>query len=102
MKSPFLAPTIYCDTHSIYLEFPGKPGQVLKFPLTEGGLFKALKHVPRIDAVRGQLTGGQNIADKTLFKAPAKVTKIGPRRKELPGISDAQKAAALDLIRRKG
>lgn len=98
-KAPALAPTIYTDTHSIYLEFPGKPGQVLKFPFTEGGLFKALKHVPKLESARGQLTGGQNIADKLLPKA--KITKATAKRTPVE-VSEKSKASALDFIRRKG
>lgn len=46
MKVPDGAPRIYRDDQRIYLEFPG--GTIYPFDFTQGGLHKALMHVPRM------------------------------------------------------
>ena len=45
---PDFCPYIYRDAESLFLEFEG---QVLRFTFTEGGLSKALKHIPNITHV---------------------------------------------------
>ena len=60
---PAFCPFIFRDQHHIYLEFEK---QVLRFPYTDGGLFKALRHIPNIQDQPGYLTGLRNITEDVL------------------------------------
>ncbi len=60
---PAQCPFIYHDGQSLYLEFIG---HVQRFAFTEGGLHRALKHIPNITAHPGFLSGRSNIADKLI------------------------------------
>lgn len=69
-QKPDFCPYIYSDGVDIFLEFDHL---VLRFPLTEGGLSKVLKHVPNIARQPGFLSGGQNISNGQ------KLPKVSPR-----------------------
>lgn len=76
---PSFCPFIYRDQHHIYLEFER---QVLRFPFTDGGLFKALRHIPNIQDQPGYLTGLRNVTADVLepgHVARKTKTKVSPR-----------------------
>jgi hypothetical protein len=69
--TPFAPPTsprIWSDGRDIYLEFDAKGdhASVLRFPLSEAGLSKALKHIPNIALTPGYVSGNKNIYDKII------------------------------------
>ncbi len=79
---PAFCPFIYHDGESLYLEFDG---QALRFAYTEGGLHRALKHIPNVKAQPGFLSGRSNIANKLITiargtKHKRKVAKIDKAR----------------------
>lgn len=55
-----LYPTVYHDGASLFLEYPGSPPHAYRFPLTEGGLGKALRHIPNIAKAPGYITPGSS------------------------------------------
>lgn len=90
MSDPIF-PTIYKDSLDIYLEFPT---YTLRFPFTEAGLHKALKHIPSINAHPGYTPS-----------APAVLPKLAPatkRKREKMQFTAEQKAAAAALVRKLG
>jgi hypothetical protein len=101
MKSPPLSPTIYRSADTLYLDFGTL---VLPFPFTEGGLGKALAHIPNISGPRGgHLTGNGNIASQVinLSGRVAKVTRFKGRRPILD-LPEGMREAALAVVRRRG
>ena len=101
MKAPPLCPTIYRSADTLYLDFGS---MVLPFPFTEGGLGKALAHIPNISGARGgHLTGRGNIASKVvnLSGRIAKVTKFRGKRPILD-LPDGMREAALAVVKRRG
>ncbi len=75
---PAFCPFVYHDGESLYLEFDG---QALRFAYTEGGLHRALKHIPNVKRQPGFLSGRSNIANKLITiargtKHKRKVAKI--------------------------
>lgn len=98
MTRPSFAPTIYHDGQSLFLEFAGSPGQTLRFPFTEGGLSKALRHIPNVTRQSGYLTpNGSNLA-KALPKAT--IAKSTKSKREKARFSDAMREAAGVVIRK--
>lgn len=96
-RRPVGCPYIYTDGVSIFLEYPSTCASVLKFPLTEGGMHKALKIIPRIGAAKGQVTGATN------FPAPRKIPQ-GQRKETKPKakrFSDSALSAMGSLLRKK-
>lgn len=85
------APTIYSDGLSLYLEWPT---YALRFPFTEGGLAKALKHIPQLAPKLGYLTGGSN-----LLPPVAKVARVTSRKREAAQAPEEVRSAIKDLIR---
>lgn len=63
--APPTAPRVWSDGRDIFLEFDAKGdhASVLRFPLTEAGLSKALKMIPNISLEPGYVSGNQNIYD---------------------------------------
>jgi hypothetical protein len=57
-QKPDFCPYIYSDGVDIFLEFTT---MVMRFPLCDGGLAKALKHVPNVARQPGYLSGGSNV-----------------------------------------
>lgn len=107
---PSFAPTIYHDGQSLFLELPGSPGQTLRFPFTEGGLSKALRHIPNVTRQPGYLSGASNIRPKPFTHAEehnyppierlVKVDKATRRKREKARFSDAMREAAGAVIRK--
>jgi hypothetical protein len=101
-SKPDFCPYIYSDAESLFLEFDGL---VLRFPLTEGGLSKALKHIPCIASQPGFVTGNSNFPrPASLINHIARNAKVAPkteRERRLAKVSDRTKQAAMELIRRK-
>ncbi len=60
MSKPPFCPFIYTDGVELFLEFDK---MVLRFAFSEGGLHKALQHVPNIARQPGFLSGGSNLAN---------------------------------------
>jgi hypothetical protein len=96
-----LAPTIYRSHDTLFLDFGT---MVLPFPFTEGGLSKALQHIPNISGPRGgHLTGGANIIPLKANRSGmiAKITR--PKRKQaILDLPDGMREAALAVVRRRG
>ncbi len=95
---PKFAPTIWRDQSAIYLQL-ATDKQVLKFPLSEAGLHKALKLIPPIHEQPGYLSGGQNISDK--FVKTPKISDSTIRRRRAKHITEDQRKSAADIIRRR-
>lgn len=91
--TPPPSPIIYRDHRAIYLEFPT---YALRFEFTQGGLAKALQHVPLVPTAFGHLTGGSNVMSKVLPKV-AKATK---RKREILNISVEAHASAIEIVRK--
>lgn len=91
--APF-APRIYRDSRTVYLELPS--GDTLKFPLTDGGFAKALKHVPSIADQPGYLTGGRNILDKA---RPVKVARKTAKARKATEVSDIKGGSLTEIVR---
>src|SRR5258706_13553871 len=96
---PIWAPYIWYDPRNLYLEFPSRPGQpaaTLTFPLTEGGLAKALKQI-RSNPIPAdpRILGLAQVADKVLPLRP-KVTKVRGKDQFDEGL----RAATRDVLRR--
>jgi hypothetical protein len=98
MTRPEWCPLIYHDGQNLYLELPGSPGQALRFPYTEGGLNKALKHIPNITRQPGYVTGSSNIAAKVLPKA--KVAKATQAKRDKAKFTEGLRGAASAAIRK--
>lgn len=96
---PIWAPYIWYDPRNLYLEFPSRPGQpaaTLTFPLTEGGLAKALKQI-RSNPIPAdpRILGLSTVASKFIPKLP-QVT----RAKAKDQFDDSLRASARDVLRR--
>lgn len=93
-------PIIYHDRDSLYLEFAS---HALRFPFTEGGLHKALRHIPSIRSAPGYIRPGHqgNITPKLGPKLP-RVAKATARKRELNGFSEEAKQGAAEIIRKLG
>ena len=86
---PAFAPAVWSDNVHIFVQFP-LGSVVYKYPLTEGGLHKALKLIPSVTNAPGYITGGSNLGIKALpkVKVAAKTVKdriakrLGPVVKE--------------------
>lgn len=93
-QKPAFCPFIYSDGDSIFLEFSTC---VLRFPFTEGGLHKALKHIPNVARQPGFVRPNSgNVVDRLLPKI-AKSTKA---KREVQSFSQEQRNAAGALIRK--
>lgn len=99
-KRPAFCPYVYHDNETLFLEFDS--GMVLCFTFTEGGLHKALQHIPNVTKQPGFLSGRSNILAKVLPSIKiAKATKHKREVKAATNISEAVKNAATALIRKK-
>jgi hypothetical protein len=101
MKAPPLCPSIFRSADTLYLDFGT---MVLPFPFTEGGLGKALQHIPNISGPRGgHLTGRGNIASKAVNVSGkvARVTRFKGRRPILD-LPEGMREAALAVVKRRG
>lgn len=99
MTKPLPAPhyaIIYRDGDSLYLEFSTV---VLRFPFSEAGLHKALKHIPNSSAHPGYVTRNGNIPDRKL-DVSGKIARISPTT--TAKITDEQRNAINDLLRKRG
>ncbi len=108
MTPPF-APTIYHDGASLFLTLPGTPGQCLRFPFTEAGLSKALRHVPNIAKQPGYVSGASNFtppasADQSsadrFRKSKIKIAKVTERARERATFSTDMREAARAVVRK--
>lgn len=99
-KSPPLSPTIYRSHDTIFLDFGT---MVLPFPFTEGGLGKALQHIPNISGARGgHLTGRSNFPKAaSLVGHVAKITRFKGKR-PIIDLPDGMREAALAVVKRRG
>ena len=97
---PIWAPYLWYDARALYLEFPAIPGReaaTLTFPLTEGGLAKALKQIRSNPISPGHIT-------RPFTKVSAKVISTRPRGK--PGrpaadtFDETLQASARSVLRR--
>ena len=93
MKPPF-CPYVYHDRDELFLEFDTL---VLRFPFTEAGLSKALRHIPSITQHPGY-TNGHSIAAFGLEKMKGHVAKRAKAKiaKLATPAQDARQAAAVD------
>jgi hypothetical protein len=84
--APPISPRIWSDGRDIFLEFDAKGdhASVLRFPLSEAGLSKALKMIPNIALTPGYVSGNQNIYDtviapKIMIARKTKETRARPK-----------------------
>lgn len=106
-QKPAFCPYIYHDGVDIFLEFDSV---VLRFTKSEGGLSKALQHIPNVSRQPGFLTGGQNIADRILSKPKApKSVKVSRRtlldreaKARAAKLSDRLKSRVATIVRKMG
>jgi hypothetical protein len=95
MTKPPTYPLIYHDHLNLYLEFPGRsPPLVMKFIFTEGGLQRALRHIPNIAPKAGH--------SPSLSRVAPKIAKATAKRREIRNFSADQRAEAQELIRKLG
>lgn len=102
MTKPWAAPTIYTDGRSLFLEWPAaldRPAHAMRFLLSEGGLAKALRHIPNITSAPGYVTGGSNLLAKP--KPPkVRVAKTTTARREVVNAPEALRDAIGAAIRK--
>jgi hypothetical protein len=100
MKAPPLCPSIFRSADTLYLDFGT---MVLPFPFTEGGLGKALQHIPNVSGPRGgHLTGRSNFPKAPSLQGHvARVTRFKGRRPILD-LPDGMREAALAVVKRRG
>ena len=104
MSKPTPAPhyaIIYQDHDSLYLEFPTL---VLRFPFSEAGLHKALKHIPSSKAHPGYVARNGNIPDRAV-SVSGRVARISPatrRKREVAKITAEQRSGVMELLRKRG
>ena len=91
---PAHCPFIYHDRDNLYLEFSGH--WVLSFAFTEGGLHKALAHIPDITPLR--LPGRNASASRVI----PKIAKSTARKREILNFDEATNAAASEIVRKLG
>lgn len=87
---PDLCPFIYHDAHDLYLEFETC---VLRFAFTEGGLHRALKHIPDIAKYPGYTPLNGKSAK------PTRIARKSQRKREILNFSAAQRNAASAIAR---
>ena len=90
---PAHCPFIYHDRDNLYLEFSG---HVLSFAFTEGGLHRALAHIPDITPLR---LPGRNAS---INRVIPKVAKATARKREILNIDAETNAAAAEIVRKLG
>jgi hypothetical protein len=90
-------PIIYQDGESLFLEWTGS---ALRFPFTEAGLHKALRHIPNVTRAPGYIRPGHkgNIVDRL----PPKIAKSTQRRREVLNFSPEQRSAVDAILRKRG
>lgn len=97
-ERPPWAVAVWHDARNLYLELPSLPGQapaVLTFPLTEGGLGKALKQIRFSTLQPDPRILGFSPTAKTFIPKP-KVT----RAKGKDQFDEGMRASARDILRR--
>jgi hypothetical protein len=81
----------------------------MRFPFTEGGLGRALAHVPNIAKAAGYVTGRSNFAkiakdnhtaSDRLANTKVKVAKATKASREKAGFTDAMREAASAAVRK--
>lgn len=96
---PPFACLIWHDARNLYLQYPSRPGQapaIVTFPLTEGGLGKALTRIQGLPAQPDpRILGGARMA-KNVIPLPPRVTVV--RRKDV--FDDSLRASARAALRR--
>jgi|SRR5215469_1682344 len=75
-------------------------GSVHKFPLTEGGLSKALKLIPAVETQPGFLSGGQNIIDKVMRNKKAKVARKEREKRKVQPLSETEQQRMASITKR--
>jgi len=99
-KSPPLCPTIYRSYDTLYLDFGT---MVVPFPFTEGGLGKALQHIPNIAGPRGgHLTGRSNFPKVTSLKGHIAKITYSKRKRPILDLPEGMREAALAVVKRRG
>ena len=99
-KSPPLCPTIYRSADTLYLDFGT---MVVPFPFTEGGLGKALQHIPNIAGPRGgHLTGRSNFPKVTSLKGHIAKITYSKRKRPILDLPEGMREAALAVVKRRG
>lgn len=95
------APTIYRNHESLFLDFGT---MVVPFPFTEGGLSKALAHIPNISGPRGgHLTGRGNISPRlTVGKGHIARVSYSKRKRPILALPDGMMDTALAVVKRRG
>lgn len=99
-KAPVNGPSIYRDHDTLYLDFGT---MVVPFMFTEGGLAKALKHIPNIAGPRGgHVTGASNISAR--LTTTGHIAKVSHSRKKRPilDLPEGMKEKALQVVKRRG
>lgn len=102
-QRPAFCPFIYTDGVDLFLEFNQS---VLRFTFTEGGLHKALAHIPNVTRQPGFVRPNSgNIADRVLTK-PVKVARKTQQAREAKEraskLSDHARATVKNIVRRMG
>lgn len=105
-QRPAFCPFVYHDGVDLFLEF--ESGTVLRFAFTEGGISKAMRHIPNVTRQPGFLSGGRNIADKVIAVKRQTVT-VSPRtvrereaKARAEKLSDQAKSRVRDIVRKMG
>jgi hypothetical protein len=102
---PLSLPTIYHDGIDLFLEYPRQgnaPGLVLRFPFTEGGLHKALRHIPDLRKSRSFVGRNGNIPLRAASVSGkiARIAKSTKAKREILDFSEEQRAAAAEIVRK--
>jgi hypothetical protein len=100
MKAHPLCPSIFRDADTLYLDFGT---MVVPFPFTEGGLGKALAHIPNISGPRGgHLTGRSNFPKVTTVKGHVARVTYSKHKRPILDLPDGMREAALAVVKRRG
>jgi hypothetical protein len=98
MAKPFTPPLIYTDGYYIYLEWTN---HVQKIPCDQWPIPSKIRGLlPHIASSPGHVTGGSNIATKTLESKRKKIIAREGRRRIAATLTDAELQSAMDILRR--
>jgi hypothetical protein len=95
-QKPDFCPFIYRTRDEIFLEFDAL---VLRFPFAEGGLSKALQHIPDIASQPG--FASRNVADLVMKKMKRRILTGAKARIAKAPSAESQKAAMDDFLKGK-
>ena len=93
-QRPAFCPFIYRDRDNLYLEFAN---HVERFAFTDGGLNRALRHIPDVSK-RSDFVGRNASINRVL----PKIAKTTARKREILSIDKAITDAAAEIVRKMG